>query len=172
MNNLAEKTRWLVAETYQEYRPVLYGYISRKLNGRTEEAEDLTQDVFLRLMDCQLMLRKETVKFFLFTIARNLVTDWLRRHYRKQEIDIYMMETTPRISDEADSRVVTNEILHLELLKVNALPQQRKVVYTLSRFEEKSADDIARELNLSKRTVERHILLGRRDVRSFIKQCI
>ena len=54
--------------------------------GKDEDAKDLAQDVFLRLMDYKQMLRPETIKYFIFSICRNLVIDYLRRHYKMQEI--------------------------------------------------------------------------------------
>lgn len=35
------------------------------------------------------MLRPETIKYFIFSICRNLVIDYLRRHYKMQEITSY-----------------------------------------------------------------------------------
>ncbi len=42
----------------------------------------------------------------------------------------------------------------------------------MSRYEEKSVEDIASELSLSFRTVENHLRLGRRDVRQYMSAAI
>lgn len=76
----------IITRSYEEYHQVILNYITYRIAHRYE-AEDLTQDVFVRLMDYKQMLRPDTVKYFLFTIARNLVTDYIRRYYKKQEID-------------------------------------------------------------------------------------
>ena len=39
--------------------------------------------IFLTDLDYKQMLRPDTVKYFLFTIARNIVTDYIRRYYKK-----------------------------------------------------------------------------------------
>lgn len=75
-----------LTEIYTTYRPLVFRYISYKLNGCLE-AEDLVQDAFLRLLEYRSMLRPETVRSFLYTIVRNLVTDYLRRHYKKTRSD-------------------------------------------------------------------------------------
>lgn len=62
----------LIADSYERYRSSVYLYIYRKVNNK-EEAEDLSQDVFVRLMDYKQMLRPDTVKFFIYAISRNLV---------------------------------------------------------------------------------------------------
>ena len=56
--------------------------------------------------------------------------------------------------------------------RLSLLPPQRRIIYTMSRFESKSISDISEELNLSHRTVENHLRIGRHEMREFIKQCI
>ena len=64
------------------------------------------------------------------------------------------------------------EILFLEKNKLQSFPSQRKTIYIMNRFYEKSTGEIAEELNLSKRTVENHLMIGRKVMRNYIKQCI
>ena len=46
------------------------------------------------------------------------------------------------------------------------------MVDALSRYEEKDTEEIANMLNLSQRTVDYHLFLGRRDMRRYMKNCI
>lgn len=171
MKDQAKTSYLLVAESYERYRQSVFFYIYKKVNNK-EDAEDLTQDSFLRLLDYQLMLRPDTVKYFLFTIVRNLVNDYLRRYYKWQEISSYMYEVTPIGSNDCESRIIADNLEQVEKEKLATLPVQRRKVYCMSRFEEKSVGDIAEVLNLSPRTVENHLLVGRREIREFIKKCI
>lgn len=171
MENAQKNSQQLVTAAYEEYRLPVLRYICHKI-GSQDEAEDMTQDTFLRLMDYSRMLRPDTVKCFLFTIARNLVTDYLRRYYKRQEVMAFLMEETSGSTTDVESTAIASELQGLELRKVHALPPCRKRVYVMSRFEDKTADDISLELNLSKRTVERHLFMGRKEVRRYIKQCI
>lgn len=132
----------------------------------------MTQDAFVRLLDYSLMLREDTVRHFLFTIAKNLVTDYLRRYYRKQEINAFLMEEGDRKVADVESRFIADELGQLEVGRMKLLPPCRKAVYMKSRFEGKTAEDIAAELNIAKRTVERHLFLGRKEMREFMKGCI
>ena len=72
MENINMKSTQLVADSYKSYHHSVYLYIYYKI-GKDEEAKDLSQDVFLRLMDYKQILRPETVKHFIFAICRNLV---------------------------------------------------------------------------------------------------
>lgn len=88
MENIDMSSVQLITDSYQNYHRSVYLYILYKIR-KDEDAKDLSQDVFLRLMDYRQMLRPETVKYFIFSICRNLVTDYLRRHYKMQEITSY-----------------------------------------------------------------------------------
>lgn len=171
MENRIKLSDRLITEYYEEYRQSVFFYICRRIENRSD-AEDLTQDAFLRLLEYRMMIRRDTLKYFLFTIVRNLLNDYLRRYYKRQEIDRYLYDTLPVTTVEPESRIVADELRRLESQRVSALPEQRRKVYIMSRFQDKPADDIAEELNLSKRTVENHLFISRREVREFIRRCI
>lgn len=161
----------LITKSYTDYHHSVYLYIYYKINSK-EEAEDLSQDVFLRLMNYKQLLCSETVKHFIYTIARNLVTDYLRRYYKKQDITSYMYDHAERSSNETESQIMAQDLLNCEKSRIDLLPTQRRKIYTMSRFQEKSSLDISLELNLSHRTVENHLFISRKEVREYMKQCI
>lgn len=171
MENRIKLSDRLITEYYEEYRQSVFFYICRRIENRSD-AEDLTQDAFLRLLEYRMMIRRDTLKYFLFTIVRNLLNDYLRRYYKRQEIDRYLYDTLPVTTVEPESRMVADELRRLESRRVSALPEQRRKVYIMSRFQDKSAEDIAEELKLSRRTVENHLFISRKEVREFIRQCI
>lgn len=161
----------LIARSYENYRCQLMHYIGYYITDK-DDTEDLVQDVFLRLMGCRQMLREETVKVFIFTIARHLLTDYLRRYYKKQEITSYLYNQTESFVNDVESRVVADDLKSRELKKVELMPSQRRKVYCMSRFEGRSVADISISLKLSLRTVENHLLLGRKMIREYLKVCI
>lgn len=171
MENRIKLSDRLITEYYEEYRQSVFFYICRRIENRSD-AEDLIQDAFLRLLEYRMMIRRDTLKYFLFTIVRNLLNDYLRRYYKRQEIDRYLYDTLPVTTVEPESRMVADELRRLESRRVSALPEQRRKVYIMSRFQDKSAEDIAEELKLSQRTVENHLFISRREVREFIRRCI
>lgn len=82
MENMNLSNNNLISYAFTQYHHSLFLYFYYSI-GVKEEAEDLMQDSFLRLTDYNQMLRSETVKYFLFTIARNLKVDYLRRYSRR-----------------------------------------------------------------------------------------
>lgn len=164
-------TDQLITRSYEEYHSIILSYITYRITHRYE-AEDLAQDVFIRLMDYKQMLRPDTVKYFLFTIARNIVIDYLRRYYKKQEIDSYLYDMTATSTNETEEQIIVNDLMSVEQRRLAMMPEQRRMVYSLNRFEGKTSPEIATEMNLSCRTVENHLFIGRREMRDFFRNCI
>lgn len=172
MESTTMKTTQLIVDAYTSYHHSVCHYISFKI-GNEEEAEDLSQDVFLRLIDYKEMLRPDTVKCFIFTIARNLVYDYLRRRYKMQEITSYIYyEQTVTYTNETESQIMANDLLAREREKINSLSPQRGKVYAMNRFGNQSISDISRKLSLSRRTVENHLFVSRKEVREYIRKCM
>ena len=161
----------LITDSYQNYHRSVYLYILYKI-GKDEDAKDLAQDVFLRLMDYKQMLRPETIKYFIFSICRNLVIDYLRRHYKMQEITSYFLNQLPTSTNDVESQIIANDISTCEQERVLRLPMQRRKIYVMSRFRHKSSADISDCLGLSVRTVENHLFISRKEIREYIQQCI
>ena len=182
MENRIKMSDQLITEYYEEYRRIVFFYICRRIDDR-DDAEDLTQDAFLRLLEYRMMIRRDTLKYFLFTIVRNLVNDYLRRLYKKQEIDRYLYEVLPVSATDLESQVIAKDLRRWEYRKVATLSEQRRKVYVMSRFQSNSVyvmsrfqsnsiSEISQKLNLSFRTVESHLFVSRRDVREFMRACI
>ena len=171
MKSIAEKSTELIIQSYDVHRQQVCRYIYFRINDWAD-AEDLTQDVYLRLMDYKQLLCKDTVKEFVFTIARNLVIDYLRRYYKRQEVTSYIYDHTENVTNDMESRIIADDLEACERHRMSLLPPQRGKIYRMSRYENKTVSDISEELNLSPRTVENHLFISRKDIREYMKACI
>ena len=171
MENNLHSSRQLIAEAYESLQGKVYGYLLYKV-GREEEARDLTQDVFLHLMEYEQVLLPQTIRSFVFTITRNLLADYLRRYYKRQEVDAYLFDTLPTSSSETESVILAHDLQQCEHRAILSLSPQRRKVYELSRFEECSVKEISLTLGMAARTVESHLYASRQQVRDYLKQCI
>lgn len=161
----------LIADCYKEFLPGIINYINSKI-GDYAQATDIAQDAFVKLIEYKPMLRKETLRSFIYTIARNMTIDYIRHQYCKQEASANMMEFSKAYQESEESHIHVNDILKLENGMIMSMPQQRRNIYIMDRFEDKTADEIAIELCISKRTVESHLYTSRKVVRDYLKKCI
>jgi RNA polymerase sigma-70 factor (ECF subfamily) len=161
----------VIEKAYELYYGKIVRYISCRINDN-EDACDLAQDVFVRLLEHAACIYEEAAERLVFTIARNLVNDYLRRHYCKQEIDRYLIDYTPTSDETTESQLDAAELAGLEQQRLARMPQQRRTIYIMRRFDEKSAKEISEELNISRRTVENHLYIGVNQMRDYLKACI
>lgn len=157
------------SECYLKYKEYIKSYIAIRI-CRPYEAEDLAQDVFIRLWEHRAFINKDTVWSLLFTIARNIVTDKIRRYYKQEDFIAYIYNKV-----ETFSRNTTEDAIHYHELKkmhekvVENLPTKRRQIYELSFNHELSCPAIAGKLSLSPRTVECQLSLARKTVRTYLK---
>lgn len=171
MENTSAANQQLIASSYVKYRDVLHGFFRKHLVNDFE-AEDLTQDVFFRLVTYAQILKPETVHYFIFTIARNLSIDYNRRFFKKLEVSQYLLEESDCHANTTEDEVCYNELVCIEQKAMKSLPEQRCKVYQLSMHGEYTYKEMAEKLDISPRTVEKHLMIGRADVRRYIAAVI
>lgn len=170
-NNPNTNVMHMISNSYNDLHPRLLNFIAARIGNRLD-AEDILQDTFLRLLDHAQMLRPETITSYIYTIARNLVIDYLRRHYKKQEMSANLIEFTRDYCVYSESALVANDLQAYEMKKLQTFSPLRKKVYELSRFDNKSVDEITLELEINKKQVENFLFVGRKAMREYFKECI
>lgn len=157
-----------VEKLYRLYSGRILNFVQSRISN-LEEAENITQDVWIRILENETPITEETALPYLYKVAGNLVNDYLRKLYvrseSRQEIERRYEE---RIAVTPLQEYIAQEIARFETFRVERLPAQRRMIYKMSRYEDMAVADISEKLSLSFRTVENHLRMGRRDVRSFI----
>lgn len=158
-------------ELFRTMYPKVKNFAARLLCSE-DDAEDIAQDIFVKLWDNPLILEEtEMWSSYIFTMTRNRVLDFLRRKSVKDE---YRSKTAGWLNIDADTgdvihdKMYAKEIELLAMMAVKKMPEQRQKVFRMSRMENMSNADIAEKLGLSVRTVERHIYLALNDIRSIL----
>lgn len=156
---------------YKKFYQIILNYIQFRIKDE-DEARDLAQDVFIKVLEYTDMLREDTVKSFLFTITRNVLIDYMRRFYRKKGMDYWLAQEIQVSRNDTEEKVYMQELQQMEKSILSTFPFQRRIVYMMNAHEGKNITEIADKLHLSRRTVECHLFLGRRSMRQAIKACI
>jgi RNA polymerase sigma-70 factor (ECF subfamily) len=166
-----------LVEKYQQ--PVL-NFIYRTLRDETE-AEDLAQNVFLQVYKSRSRYRR-TAKFstWLFTIARNLCLNELRRRSRHPAESIEETHTDhedqPQRQYEDKSQMAPPEqLLHGELAQkieeaLAELPENQRSAILLCRQDELSYEEIAEVLDCSLSATKSLIHRGRETLKEKLKR--
>ena len=171
MKQSANNQGQLIANFYQEYRLELVNFATSRLGNR-EEAEDLVQDAFIKMMTFEGMINEATVKSFAFTITVNKIKDHLRRRifrHQMEESKKYEMElqhsNVERVAEYHDTLRIVNQ-------SMEKLSPACAKVYRMSLFDDMTAGDIAEELQVSKRTIESQLFTSRKQMRAMLQEAM
>lgn len=131
-------------QIYQRYAPDVYRF-ALYLSGNPALAEDITSETFVRLWTSDETIRMQTVKAYLFAIARHLYIDDCRAAKRRAEIGSQLMETGSSPETVATSRSELQWVLKL----LQDLPETDRAALLMRAQQELPYEEIARALGLS-----------------------
>lgn len=119
------------------------------------KSSDLVQDTFMKLWSNCTKVEVEKVKSYLFTIARNLFID----HYRTEQTRLKLKLRSKNKSTFIDGqfRMEMSEFgEHLESA-INSMTNASKEVFILNRFNDMTYKEIAEQLEISVKAVEKRM---------------
>ncbi|HWW57159.1 MAG TPA: sigma-70 family RNA polymerase sigma factor [Sphingopyxis sp.] len=141
----------------RKFRPPLIAFFSRRV-ASLAEAEDMTQEVFLRLLNAQ-GNSEETSAAYIFRIAANLVTDRSRHdRVRRNFADAVRSDGSAGIDGFDPFRIVSaRESISVLWAAIQALPEPTQQIFILYRVENIPKQTIADNFGFHLRTVDKHI---------------
>ena len=134
----------------------------RRHGSSVSDAEDLAQDVFLRLTKLE-DVRSERTDAYVFTIARNLQRDRLRRTQVRRrngysvDPDVYPLIQAQSDALDAERVLIGKEEVQRLLEGLDEIPARTREILLLYRLEGNSQREIARQLGLSVSAVEKNV---------------
>jgi RNA polymerase sigma-70 factor (ECF subfamily) len=150
---------------FDRYHTPLYNFYS-KLTGDRTLSEDLVQEVFLRILKYRQSYQPGTpFRAWIYQIARNARVD----HYRKTPKHItFEPEMAPAVMPKDSAQHSEEaELLHRALMQ---MPEEKREILILSRFQELRYDEIARLLGCELGTVKTRIHRAIQELRQTFRQ--
>ena len=128
-------------------------------------AEDLVQDTFLKLIEAPTPIGEyNNIGALLFTILKNNCLDYIKHKLVVEKhsgptIDNYEYLVANKFALEDESiRIITkNEIRKALKEALDKLPEQTRKIFVMNKLNDKKYKEIAKELNISEKSVEYHI---------------
>jgi RNA polymerase sigma factor (sigma-70 family) len=149
--------------------------LAYKFVGRHEEAEDLTQDIFLKIFkSLDSFDRRANFQTWLISVSRNLCIDHYRSVRKEREtIDRHVdaSELSPQ-SHEPGPMATLEQHDRVDLLReaLSALPETLRSAVVMRDLQELSYQEIADRLKLPEGTVKSRINRGRHELARRIRQ--
>ncbi|MBC6426304.1 MAG: RNA polymerase sigma-70 factor [Ekhidna sp.] len=144
-------------ELFFKYGKKLY-YFSRKQNLSHEDAEGVVQDVFTKLWEVWKTLNEElSINSYIFTIAKNLIYNKSRKNVNKLLFEKYLLTNGHSSSSNTEDEVIFRDYKNIIEEVIAELSPRAQEIFKMNRFEGRTNQEIADQLNISKGTVENQV---------------
>ncbi|MBO0331236.1 RNA polymerase sigma factor [[Muricauda] lutisoli] len=123
--------------------------------GDLQQAEDIVQDVFVKLWKLCSTVSFSKVKAYLYRAANN---SFLNEMAHEKIVLKHLQKTAPSVDNENPEYLMQMDEFHVKLkTAIASLPQKEREVYLLSRVEKKTYSEIAEILGLGIKAIERRM---------------
>lgn len=160
----------LLADYYSQHRDEIVGFVAVRV-GDADVAKDVVQDVFFRLLCSDRLISPTTLPALVFTMVRNVVTDWFRRRRIREEYEHYIIGTGDD-SDSMESVISVRELMERMESTLARLAPECREVYHLHIYGGMQVRQIAEETHQPYRAVEYRLGQARKEVRRQLRQCM
>ncbi len=138
--------------------------LAAQITGNTEDAEDITQDIYIRFWNRRTELQKaDNVEAYCITLAKHACIDFIRS--RKATVELTEWEQSAPLTDTA-GRVDDRDDLSKVMEIVNHLPDNQRLAITMREISGFSFHEIATAIKTSEENVRTLLSRARKKVRS------
>lgn len=139
---------------YQTYAKDIRRFIFFKTQD-IDKAEDLLQDTFIKLWDNCSKVNYEKAKSYLYTVATNAFLNTVKHDKVVQK---HQQSITSHLNNESPEFIMLEKEFMDKLQRtIDSLPEKQKEVFLLNRIEKKKYKEIAVQLDISVKAVEKRM---------------
>lgn len=151
----------------------IYRYL-RRVTASPSEADDLTQETFLRAWRAYRTLPEEAnVRAWLFTIATNLARNHFRSESRRRRAHAAFEQDGPgQLDGGPEGERAMNEARARVEAAVDGLPLRQRMAFVMRKIHDLDYDAIARSLGCSADTARAHVFQALRKVRRSLDEAL
>lgn len=156
-------------EIYNMYSKKLLAY-SFQYTKSYETAEDIVQDVFVKLWNMRHFIKQEeTLHSLLFTISKHYLINAYRKNINSPIYEDYIDHINDISIENTSSPIEYDEYLSIINKQLEKLSTTQQKVIRLSKFSCLSNKEIAEILSLSEQTVKNQLSIGLKELRILLK---
>lgn len=165
-----DTARWFAAEV-QPHEPALRGYLRGSFPA-VRDVDDVVQESYLRIWRVRAAQPILSAKAFLFTVARRLALDHVRREAISPVSGVRDLAGLSVIEDKSEVHEAITEQEKIALLAeaVGSLPARCRAVVLLHKIHGLTQREVAAQLGLAEKTVENQVAIGLKRCEEFFRR--
>ena len=150
----------------EKYLTMVYR-ISFHYFGNREDAEDISQDVFIKLYQSKLRMEKEEdIKAWLIRVTTNTCHSYFRNPFRRRKTEIDEKELENIIGTSSSEQEIVNRKVIMDA--VLSLPEHYRIIVYLFYYEEYSIHQISSILKIKETTIQTRLSRAREKLRNIL----
>ena len=155
---------------FQRYKRPLYGFFYG-MNRNQELSEDLVQNTFFRILKYRHLFRGDgDFRTWMFHIARNVSHDHFRKDKIKDKEDIDKWGGRLGHADHQESDIKKAEDEHMLTMAMDRLPEDKREILLLSKFQEKKYSEIGELLGCTEGAVKVKVFRALQELKAVYQQ--
>jgi RNA polymerase sigma-70 factor, ECF subfamily len=164
------RDRAAFSQLFDHFAPRVKSFMMRK-GSTADQAEDLVQETLIAVWNKAAMFSTDrgSVSTWIFTIARNLRIDRLRRERSQLYTDLEDFDA-PDLRDGADEALGRLQEDNHVAMALAQIPEEQRQLLILSYVEDVAQSEIASRLNIPLGTVKSRMRLGYQRMRKILEQ--
>jgi RNA polymerase sigma-70 factor (ECF subfamily) len=175
INELNNHNPKAFAQLVDLYSPMVYSLVY-KMIGTVQDAEDITQDVFIVVWTTIGSFKGESLlKTWVYRIAINKAHEFIRKKNRKKRKG-YHISLEEKSNQLQENEPQPNELLEYQEMEsafnesLTKIPENQQIAFLLNRFEGMSYHEIAIEMKTSHSAVESLIFRAKQNLTKLMKK--
>ena len=154
---------------YIAHRDELLAYASSRL-GERDLAEDIVQDVFLKLLTCGKMISEFTLPALVYTTTNHLIISYFRRRAHHEQYEHIIRHSSMMKTTSTESVFSVQEITERLEHGLARLPENCREVYRLHIYGGMKVSEISTHLGEDYKSVEHRLGAARKAIRQYLHQ--
>ena len=137
--------------------------------GDSCQAEDIVQNVFLRLLTSDKVISAVTLPALVFAMTRNQVYDYFRHHTAVEQYEHYIKGVCSELTTD-ESILSAREVMEQLERGLARLPENCREIYRLHIYDGMKVGEISRELGEGYKSVEHRLGAARKAIRQYLQK--
>jgi RNA polymerase sigma factor (sigma-70 family) len=155
---------------FERYKKPLFGFFYH-MNKDSELSEDLVQNVFFRILKYRYLFRGEgDFKTWMFHIARNVSHDHHRKNKLAAKDSLEAWEDKLGSDENRSSVMQREEEMQLLSMAMDRLPEEKREILLLSKFQDKKYKEIGEILGCSEGAVKVKVFRALQDLKEMYQK--
>jgi RNA polymerase sigma-70 factor (ECF subfamily) len=155
---------------FERYKRPLYGFFYG-MNRDNDLSEDLVQNVFFRILKYRHLFRGDgDFKTWMYHIARNVRLDQYKKDKIKGKDPLELWQERLSNGENRDSEIQADEELAMLTMAMERLPEDKREVLLLSKYQDKKYKEIGTILGCSEAAVKVKVFRAVQELKAMYRQ--